>query len=160
MCWIAADRPAEQLRMTTTVVFYYLERPAHNGKLRLTCNLANTAFKRGHKIYLSANSDQMCRLLDDMLWTFAPNSFVPHVIDDRDNPFDLEQFPVVIGHDKPSEDFNDVLISLNQEVPEYARQFRRVMEPVDSSEQDVTFANRRFSRYTEIFGTEPTKHML
>ena len=146
--------------MSTTVVFYYLEQPEHNGKLRLTCNLANTAFKRGHNVYLSANSAEMCAMLDDMLWTFAPNSFVPHIIYDRDQPIDLDQYPVVIGYTQPSDKFKDVLISLHQDVTEYAGQFQRVIEPIDSSQEDLAFAENKFSRYTALFGTEPTKHVL
>ena len=146
--------------MSTTVVFYCLKRPEHNGKLRLTCNLANTAFKRGHNVYLSANSVEMCKMLDDMLWTFAPNSFVPHTIYDPNQAIDLDQYPVVIGYSPPSDKFKDVLISLHPDVPEFAGQFQRVIEPIDSSEEEQESAEKKFSRYTVLFGTEPTKHVL
>ncbi len=146
--------------MSTAVVFYYLKQSGHDGKLRLTCNLANTAFNRGHKVYLNANSAEMCTVLDDLLWTFAPNSFVPHIIYDQTNEIDLERYPVVIGHTQPSDQFNDVLISLLQDVTEYAKQFQRVIEPVDSTDEDVAVAETKIGRYTALFGTEPTKHYL
>ncbi len=146
--------------MSTAVVFYYLKQSVHDGKLRLTCNLANTAFNRGHKVYLNASSAEMSKILDDLLWTFAPNSFVPHIIHDQSGEIDLERFPVVIGHTQPSDQFNDVLISLHQEVTEFAKQFQRVIEPVGSTDEEVANAEIKISRYTALFGTEPTKHYL
>ena len=146
--------------MSTTVVFYFLKQSDSDGKLRLACNLANTAFNRGHKVYLNASSSEMCDVLDNLLWTFAPNSFVPHIIYDRNKQVDLERFPVVIGHSQPSDQFNDVMISLHQNVVEYAQQFQRVIEPVGSTDEDVAIAQKKISHYTALLGTEPTKHYL
>lgn len=146
--------------MSTAVVFYFLKQSEHDGKLRLTCNLANTAFNRGHKVYLNASSAEMCTVLDDLLWTFAPNSFVPHIIYEQNSEIDLERFPVVIGHTQPSDQFNDVLISLHPDVTDYVKQFQRVIEPVGSIDEEFAIAEKKISRYTALFGTEPTKHYL
>ncbi|MDE0309617.1 MAG: DNA polymerase III subunit chi [Acidiferrobacterales bacterium] len=146
--------------MSTEVVFYYLKQPAHDGVLRLTCNLANAAFTRNHKVYIAASSPEMCTVLDDLLWTFAPNSYVPHIICDQGEKVDLERYPVVIGHTQPSDQFDDVLISLHQDVSDCASRFQRVVEPVGSNEADIANAEKKFSRYTAVFETEPTCHYL
>ena len=146
--------------MSVSVVFYYLKAPQHNGKLRLTCNLANTAFNRGHKVYISAENTGVCETLDSLLWTFAPNSFLPHTLHNHAEPIDLDRFPVVVGHTPPSEQFDDILISLNPDVQDFAGQFKRVIEPVDTTEQDQATAQSKFNRYADLFGTEPTKHYL
>ena len=52
-------------------------------------------------------------------------------------PTNLEKFPVTIGHIPPPEQFNDVLISLKEDVPEYATQFQRIMEPIDADSRDI-----------------------
>ena len=146
--------------MTAKVVFYYLDKSEHNGKLRLTCNLANTAYKRGLKVYLHTVDDQACRVLDDMLWTFAANSFVPHTIATFNGEIDQERYPVVIGHVQPPEQFNDVLINLHHNVTEFVDQFERVIEPVDASADARAEAEEKINRYTELLGTQPAKHFV
>ena len=51
--------------MTVAVVFYYLKLPESRGKLRLTCNLANAAFKKGHKVYVNGTDEQQCNFLNE-----------------------------------------------------------------------------------------------
>ena len=146
--------------MTVAVVFYYLKLPETRGKLRLTCNLANAAFKKGHKVYVNGADEQQCNFLNEFLWTFTQNSFIPHVQILEQRTTNLEKYPVTIGHIPPPEQFNDVLISLKEDVPEYVTQFQRIMEPIDADSRDIEQAKIRFAKYTSLFGTEPTSHVI
>ncbi len=143
-----------------TVSFYHLKTPQQLGKLRLVCQLAGTAFRKGHKVYISALDEAQCEQLDQLLWTFAANSFIPHVslLNNR-NP-DLDKFPVVIGYKEPAEKFNDVLISLQPVIQPYAQQFQRVVEPVDANSQDEEQAKVKFEQYRSAFETEPNSYFI
>ena len=144
----------------TTVTFYYRKTSQHLGKARLVCQLASTAYRNGHKVYVSVQNEDQCEMLNQMLWTFSPNSYVPHtsLTDDRDP--DLEKFPVVIGVSDPPDKFNDVLISLHDEVPSFVNRFQRVVEPVDAHPEDEAKAKARFTQYQSLFESEPKTHYI
>ena len=148
------------VEMTSRVTFYQLNEPAYQGKLRLTCNLVSTAFNRGHKVYLSAISEDQCKLLNDLLWTFSPSAFIPHTLLLNQNATILEKFPVLIGCVAPPEWLNDVLVSLHDSVPDYAQQFEIIAEPVDVSNRDVELASRRVETYFALTGAQPTTHFV
>ena len=144
----------------TEVVFYHLKSPQQIGKLQLVCQLAGTAFRKGHKVYVSTEDAEQCAVLNKLMWTFAPNAFIPHasLMDLRDP--DPDKYPVVIGFGEPPEKFSDVLISLKQEVPAYASRFKRVVEPVGSEPVDIEQAKTRFQHYESLFDTEPKTHFI
>ncbi len=144
----------------SAVSFYRLKSPQPHGKMRLVCQLAATAYRKGHKIYISAVDEAQCEMLYQMLWTFAPNSFIPHTtLMDNSDP-DIEKFPVVIGYKDPPKKFNDVLISLQPEVPSYVDRFQRIVEPVDVDTQEQEQADSRFGQYESLLKVTPkTYHM-
>lgn len=144
----------------TTVSFYHLKAPQPLGKLRLVCQLAATAYRKGHQVYVSALDEAQCEQLDQLLWTFAANSFIPHtsLINDKDP--DLDKYPVVVGYDEPSEKFNDVLISLQPDIQEYAQRFQRVVEPVDADSREEVQAKLKFEQYRSTFDSEPNTYFI
>ncbi len=144
----------------TAVTFYHVKTPQQMGKLRLVCQLASTAYKKGHKVYVRARDDKQCDLLNQMLWTFAASSFVPHTSLTEDRDPDLEKFPVVIGAEHPPEKFSDVLITLQDEIPSYAYRFQRVVEPVDADARDEARAKAKFAEYKSLFDTEPATYYI
>ncbi len=144
----------------TAVVFYHVKVPQPQSKARLTCQLAAKAYERGHTVYINTQNEAQSSMLNQLLWTFAPNSFVPHaLLMDHLEP-DLDKYPVIIGHENPPEQFNDVLISLHEEVPAYVSRFQRVIEPVDADSRDETKAKSKFSNYQSLFNTEPKAYYV
>ena len=140
----------------TSVAFYHLKSPRQHGKMRLVCQLAATAYRKGHKVYVRAQDEDQCAMLNQLMWTFAPNSYVPHISLAESRDPDLEKYPVVIGFDDPPEKFNDVLISLQHEVPAYIERFQRVVEPVDADSEDAERAKSRFEQYETKLESKPT----
>ena len=142
------------------VTFYHLKTPQQHGKMRLVCQLVATAYRNGHKVYVNALDEPQGELINSLLWTYAPNSFIPHtlLLDQRDP--NLEKFPVVIGHEEPPEKFNDVLISLRPDIPGYTKRFQRVVEPVDADTEDKEQAKVKFEQYQSLFNNEPKTYYL
>jgi len=143
-----------------TVVFYYLKQYQQGGKLRLACNLVNTAYKKGRVVYLCTENDEQSERLDEMLWSFASNSFIPHIRYAQNQQVNTEKYPVSIGCVQPSQRFNDVLVSIRQDVPEFFSQFGRIMEPVTAGQKDKENAKLKFEKYQLITGTKPTIHYI
>lgn len=146
--------------MTTQVAFYQLGSRQTNGKYRLVCHIVNTAFQKGHNVYITVDDESQCNYLNELLWTFSQNSFVPHTIYSENRLIDTEKFPVVVSCIKPPPMFNDVLVTLRDNVPEFFQQFSRVVEAIDADEQDRHKAKLRSETYRSILGAEPDTHLI
>ena len=110
------------------------------------CRLAHKAYRLKHRVYiLTATADESANL-DRLLWTFNPGSFVPHQVHAEAVDPNL---PVLIGHDMPPAEFNDVLISLTTQVPACFERFDRVAELVSSDESERAGARARFRQYRD-----------
>ncbi|HEX7044626.1 MAG TPA: DNA polymerase III subunit chi [Burkholderiales bacterium] len=130
----------------TRVDFYLLREGEPNGKPLAACRLAHKAYRLKHRVYILARDAQEAVSLDRLLWTFNPGSFVPHRI--HGEPFD-PIVPVLIGHDAPPEQFNDVLISLAPAIPPFFDRFARVAELVGPDEAERAQARERFRAYRD-----------
>ena len=140
----------------TRIDFYLLETADANGKPLAACKLVHKAFRLGHRVYLlTANAGDTQRL-DDLLWTFAAGSFIPH---QPLGPAADASVPVVIGHEPPPPELNDVLVSLAPEVPPYFDRFARVADIVGADDADKQQGRERFRTYRSR-GYTPETHTL
>ncbi len=94
-------------------------------------------------------------IMNQLLWTFSPNSYVPHSILNEGEIPNLEKFPVIVGCVNPPEIFDDVLISLQTAIPVYAKRFKRVVEPINGNPSESNNFESKYQEYEKIFGTEP-----
>jgi DNA polymerase III subunit chi len=140
----------------TRVDFYLLSAADGNGKALAACRLAQKAYRLKHRVYILTDSPDASASLDHLLWTFHPGSFVPHQVQ---NDLSDPNLPVLIGHDMPPDEFNDVLISLAADVPEFFERFARVAEIVSSDETERAGARERFRRYRDR-GVDVQTHNL
>lgn len=134
-----------------TRVDFYL---ANGDKHLAACKLVHKAFRLGHRIYLRTQDASETERLDELLWTFAAGSFIPHRRDGND-----ARVPVMIGHEMPPEALNDVMVSLAQDVAPYYERFQRVAEIVGAEDTDKQRARERFRFYRER-GCSPETHTL
>lgn len=68
------DEPSGQLAMTE-VLFYQLQRQPLEAVLPA---LLERSLQRGWRCIVQAGSEERVRSLDDVLWTYADDSFLPH----------------------------------------------------------------------------------
>ena len=71
--------------MSSTRIDFYLlqdvadnEEKASQSKYALACRLIEKAYLRGHKVFVFCNNRQEAETLDELLWTFKEDSFIPH----------------------------------------------------------------------------------
>lgn len=83
--------------------------------------------------------------MDDLMWTYSDNSFLPHAIldDSADN-----DAPVIIGH-KAMQSSAFLLINLSDEVPEQIENFERVAEIINEAPRTLQLGRKRFSAYKQ-----------
>jgi len=68
--------------MTAQVDFYVLSQTDTAAKHTYACRIANKAFGQGMTVFIATEDAAQSQMLDKLLWTFAQNSFVPHVVCD------------------------------------------------------------------------------
>ncbi|MFT6310517.1 MAG: DNA polymerase-3 subunit chi, partial [Porticoccus sp.] len=62
----------------TQVDFYSLSSSDAAVRLRYACILAELEYKQGKTVYLNMQSSEDCQSIDETLWSFRDNSFIPH----------------------------------------------------------------------------------
>lgn len=139
----------------TEIDFYILDK-GNTPPSQFACRLAETAFRKGHRIYIHAPSGEAARQLDELLWTFKAGSFLPHGIDHQGSD---DPLPVVIGYESAPEQCDDVLINLNNTVPPFFNRFQRVVEIVAGDDNTRNAARQRY-RYYKQQGLEPRSHTI
>ena len=90
------------------------------------CQLAERAFLKGMRVRIHTNDIVQSDRIDQSLWTFRSESFIPHVVGESTLVADV---PVVIDH-IDSSDCTDVLINLADTRPAFYTQYRFICELV------------------------------
>lgn len=127
----------------TQVDFYVMSGGGLDDSLTVACRLAEKAVRRGN-VYMHTADEQQTQLLDEKLWSFRSESFLPHEVAADSAP----QEAIVIGHHMPPADFSDVLINLSLEIPDFHGRFMRLLEvvPAEHSAREACRENYAFYR--------------
>jgi DNA polymerase-3 subunit chi len=134
--------------------FYVLSDQVLNGRLLLACRLAEKAYRLRHKVYLHTESGEQARQLDDLLWSFRQNSFVPHALYP---PSPEDRPPVLIGWTETPTIAADILINITHTVPAFFEHFQRIAELVDQQPVTLAKSRERFRIYRNK-GYSPLSH--
>ena len=137
--------------------FYLLEEPGAAACDATACRIAEKAWRQGHRVHLHVDSPESARRLDDLLWTWRDESFVPHSVCGGDGV--AENHPVTIGWGPLPGFDGDVLLNLDSRVPDGFERFARVAELVGGTEPDRNAGRERFRRY-RAHGCELRTHRL
>ena len=100
-------------------------------------------------VLLLAASEAAARRLDDLLWTFRDESFVPHRRVGAGDPAATEPMgePVVVGTPGAWSGELDVLVNLTPSVPEEAERATRIVEIVPAGDGARAAGRERYRDY-------------
>lgn len=126
------------------VDFYLITDDTAQAPLLLCCRLLEKAYHQHHKVYVQAASQQEAEALDELLWTFKDECFIPHNLQGEGPKLPP---PIQIGWQAPTPEWRDILISLKNGVEEYHRQFRRIIEIVRADEPSKAAKREDFRWY-------------
>jgi len=130
----------------TQVDFYILDDNAPGDRYLVACRLADKAFGQGRRVYIHTADPQDLRRLNNLLWSFRDQSFVPHGPIGESDP---DITPVLLGCDRDPDNEDDVLINLAPEVPGFFSRFRRVAEIIDADVQVKQQGRQRYRFYKD-----------
>jgi DNA polymerase III subunit chi len=136
------------------VDFYVLDRVGEHARNTLACKLAEKAWRLENTIHIHTMTREEAIHLDKLLWTFRDGSFVPHELSGGD-----AETPVTIGFGTATVEPRDLLITLCDDIPEFAESFPRVAELVSSDEDSRAKSRQRYATYRDQ-GHKLTTHKI
>ncbi|ASQ46682.1 DNA polymerase III subunit chi [Legionella clemsonensis] len=126
------------------VDFYLLNSQDDAARWLLACRLLEKAYLRGHRVFVHCDSQKDAHELDELLWTFKDNSFIPHNLQ-GEGPEPPP--PIQIGYQAEPRGYSDILLNLNATIPEFYKRFKRVMEIVVNEEAAKELSRKHYKEY-------------
>ena len=130
----------------TQVNFYTLPGSEVQSRLLFVCRLTEKAYSLGHRIHIQTESNQQSKLLDDLLWQYAPSSFIPHEALDGSND---NLVPVSLGTTLEGATHADVLINLGKQASQHGDQFSRINEVISADPESLEQGRNRYRDYKQ-----------
>ena len=130
------------------ISFYILSTTGVQERYRFACKLIEKAYRSGYFCYVQTESEQQSHTLDELLWTFRPNSFIPHQI----YLGELPEFPntVLIGSQPAPAQWQKVILNLATYPLSDLSNTERVLEVLDNNEQLKELARNRYRHYKRL----------
>lgn len=133
------------------VEFYVLPTTQSADRLIAACRLAHKAWRAGFMTFIRCSDTEQQVELDELLWTFRRNSFIPHA------PYsETNQAPVVLGIDERPQQTDAVLINLHPDISSHLDCFNRVIEIVNQEPEQLQISRQNFVRYRKQ-GYQPAR---
>ena len=136
--------------------FYLIGKPRFRDEpLLLVCELARKASDHGQPLLVLCASAAQAEELDDLLWSFDPDAYVPHQIVGTDEDGDEADVPVLIAapeHDVP---LRPLVLNLREDAVPGG--FERVLEVVPADESARGPLRERWKQY-QARGLAVNKH--
>ncbi|MDO9404449.1 MAG: DNA polymerase III subunit chi [Polaromonas sp.] len=119
-------------------------------KLVYSCRLLRKAYASGARVVVTGEPAQLAQL-DQLLWTFSPLEFLPHVLVTphaaNADPARMLATPVLLAASPKDCPHQGVLVNLGLEVPDDFARFERFIELVSADADDRAAARRRWKHY-------------
>lgn len=124
--------------------FYLIAKPRFREEpLRLVCELARKAYETGTPTLVLARDAAQAEQLDDLLWSFDPDAFIPHQIVGVD--VDEDEADVLIAPPDADVPLRPIVINLRDGAVE--GDFERVLEVVPADEDARGPLRERWKHY-------------
>lgn len=137
----------------TRVDFYVAPGSDQREWLNVACRLVEKAWRKEHSVYVHTADQRAMQTFDELLWSFRPNSFVPHRAEDSDHagagPKESDEPEVLVACSGQPGAHHDVLVNLTHSTPEFFSRFTRIAEIVRGDEPSKQRSRERYKYYRE-----------
>jgi DNA polymerase-3 subunit chi len=123
----------------TAIDFYLIADETPEASFRLACKLIDKAYMRKNSVYVQTASIEEAKMLDDLLWTFRDDAFIPHGL------VGTTQLPIQIGQIEAPNPY-DVLINLTAATPALSKQYQRILEILPPQSRNIGRKKYKFYR--------------
>jgi DNA polymerase-3 subunit chi len=127
--------------------FYLIDKPRFREQpLLLVCELAKRAYAAELPTLILARDQAQAEALDDLLWAFDPDDYLPHQIAGMDD--DEDDAPVLIATPNTDTALRPLLINLRDDAPQ--GRFDRVLEVVPADPTARGGSRERWKHYQSL----------
>ncbi len=116
-------------------------------RLQLTCQLIHKAHAKKLRVLVLLANESALKRLDERLWTFQPQSFIPHCR--VDDPLASETPVLLMSDPNATVPHDELMINLQSEPPAQFSRFSRLIEIVSTADADKAKARERFRFYRD-----------
>jgi len=135
--------------MQTQVMFNILNDEAGSIKDSASyhaCLCAARAYRSNQRVFIYTQDQTVAHDIDEMLWAFDPDSFVPHNLIGEGPSYGSA---VEISWQAPT-NRRPILINLTGTVPHFANQFSQIIDFVPTNDTEKQAARERFKQYRQF----------
>ncbi|WP_421862098.1 DNA polymerase III subunit chi [Motiliproteus sp.] len=122
--------------------FYVLPTEDPDARRRFLCKVLEKVVALGHRIYIRTDDETQARQLDEWLWDYQPEAFLPHSL----LAAGLNS-PIEIGYGDSKPDHREVFVNLALEIDELALEFNRTIEIVVQQTEILEATRANYRRY-------------
>ena len=143
----------------TNIDFYITTAKNPDELLCFVCRLTEKAYRSHCDIYLHTESEQQMLALDEKLWSFRANSFLPHRHENSEAnisktqkinaPLAIKKGNILIAYSGIVGEHHDVLINLTDKTPEFFSRFDRLAEIVPGVDTAKEKSRQRYKFYRD-----------
>lgn len=116
-------------------------------RITYACRLTRKARAANCQVVLLARDRQDLMLLDEALWTFAEQEFLPHVL--AGDPLAAQTPIILTDRDDAELPHHHVLVNLTAATPAHFARFERMIEVISSDESEKSAGRERFRFYKQ-----------
>jgi DNA polymerase-3 subunit chi len=139
------------------VDFYVIDGTDARERWRFACRVIDKAFNAEHRVLVWLENAADVQAFDDLLWTFAQDSFIPH--EPLGPESDWEESPVLLSCERLPAATPDVIVNLAAGLPRGVAEVARIVEIIDADAARRQAGRARFKQYREL-GIEPQTHNI
>ncbi len=143
----------------TDASFYILTSQSLTARFNFACKLIEKAYRCGQFCYVYTENSEHSQQLDDLLWQFRKNSFIPHQLFDAQHPEPENEQMVLIGTETAPTRWQKLIFNLSSRLPDKIEQCERVLEILDADES-LKQAGRLHFRHYQQGGFNITTHKM
>src|SRR5262245_44427080 len=133
------------------VDFYVLSGSDERERQKFACRVLDRAFEAEQRVLVWLDDAPAVKAFDDLIWTFAQDSFVPH--EPPGNASDWEESPVLLGCPGATGGAllerapPDVILNLAGSIPGGRKTARQIIEVIDAEASRRDAGRARFRQY-------------
>lgn len=138
------------------VNFYLLRQTSEQARNLLACKLAEQQSRQGQRVYIRLDSTTEASEMDQLLWRFTPESFMPHALCTDNVAADTA---VLLGHEALPPSSTSCLLNLSSEPAQIHAGITAIAEFVLNDEEAKARSRTRWNSYKQL-GYELQLHQL
>jgi DNA polymerase-3 subunit chi len=135
------------MTVTQRVDFLVLAGSEERARYKLGCRIAEQAYLAGKRVFVWLDDPQSLERFDELLWSFADRSFVPH--EQYSEAQQWQHSPVLLSCSAQPQQSYDLLVNLGAAIPPAAAHAARITELIDADEQRRSAGRHRFRQYRD-----------